>query len=221
MTKEQLVDLIRLSVSIGDETAARKAAESALNAAIIKLSRTRNTSFNRDYQTFNLASGTGSYLIGSDILSGYPNAWNMNELWHTDTEGKPITIIGLTDFNDIARGGTTSGRPDIATIHSSKPVLQVYPIPDQAYTVIASVPKTITKVADIPVRYHDVLADVANLVLKAASEPEVALQLVRLGLRDVGADSNTNWTGDKILLRRAMGGEDAVVRANSDNLSAE
>ncbi len=220
MTTNEAIAIIKLSLPAGDSAGADSVAASLLNYGLIKTARKRGVDFNREYKSFTLSSGKSSYILGQELFSSSPNVWNVQEMFHTDSPGRPIFILGLDDFNDRARGSSTTGRPTIATVHSNPRILEVYPEPDTDYTVKGYVSKTINKLSDIPNIYHDVPIDFASMAIKAATDASVAAVLLKEGLEDLMADAGAHWTGGKILLQRPLGIEDEGKDVDSSNLTA-
>ena len=212
-----MIAAIGLSVPAADSANKDAIALAFMNAAILRVGRIPGADFNRTFADITLTSGKGSYVLGKDILSG-KNAWSIEEMWRTDVDGWPIEIIGFDDFNDLVRGNTTTGAPRIATIHSEPAVLELNPVPDSAYTCKAYVSRSITKLADIPAHYHDVILTTAQAMLKAIADPQVALMLAKEGLEDMKGDSRTGWTGSRIKVARGLDQGDGTSRRDSGNL---
>ena len=219
MTTEQAIDIIKLSLTGADSASANTVAASLLSYGLVKVARKRGVDFNREYTSFTLSSGKSSYVLGQELFSANPNVWNLQEMYHTDVAGRPIIILGLVDFNDRARGSSTTGRPTIATVHSNPRTLEVFPEPDKDYTVKGYVSKTINSLSDIPNIYHDVPIDFASLAIKAATDASVAATLLKEGLADLMADAGAHWSGGKILIDRPLGTEDGGKFADSANIT--
>lgn len=219
MTTEQAISIIKLSLTGMDSASADKVAGSLLSYGLVKVARKRGVDFNREYATFILSSGKNSYVLGQELFSANPNVWNLQEMYHTDVAGRPITVLGLVDFNDRARGSSTTGRPTIATVHSNPRTLEVFPNPDKDYTVKGYVSKTIEQLSDIPDIYHDVPIDFAGLAIKAATDASVAAMLLKEGLADLMADAGAHWSGGKILIDRPLGTEGGGRIADSSNIT--
>ncbi len=220
MTDQQAINVIKLSLTGIDTTSADKIAKSVLLYALTKASRQRGADFNREYKPATLKSGKQSYTLGVDLFGAQSNVWNIQEMWCTDTTSAFITIIGIDDFNDRAAGGTTTGRPTIAAVHSKTRILELYPIPDSNYPIKAYVTAKIGKLADMASVYHDIIIDIAGLAIQAASDPNVKLQLVKEGLKDLMIDSGGGWTGSTILIDTPLSrGQGGRTRADSGNLT--
>lgn len=222
MTDDQAKSIIKLSMPAGTDTASANEIAGALLAyALNKISRKKGVDYNREYRTGTLVASQREYTLGVDLWSGQGAVWNVQEMNCTDTTGQPIWIIGMDDFNDIARGSTTTGRPTHATIHSANRVLRFYPIPNSAYPIEAYVTKKISALSDLLEIYHDIPIDIAGLAIKAGADPNVQMALVKEGLRELTIDSATAWTGNSIALDRHLGGDDMMSGADSGNLTNE
>jgi hypothetical protein len=220
MTEAQAISIIKLSLPAGlAET--DKVASALLSYALNKISRKKGVDYNREYKTANLTSGQRDYVLGADLWSGQGNVWNVQEMNCTDAKGHPIWVIGKDDWNDIARGSTTTGRPTHATVHSANRVLQLFPIPNSNYPIEAYVTKKITAITDLLEIYHDIPIDIAGLAIKAGVDPNVQMALVKEGLADILADSGTSWTGSKIMIQRPLGDSDIRMGSDSGNLTGE
>jgi len=217
LTEPGIIAAIGLSVPTADAADKDAIALAFMNAAILRVGRIPGADFNRTFAPITLTVDKSSYVLGQDILSGV-NAWSVEEMWRTDVDGWPVEIIGFDDFNDLVRGNTTTGAPRIATIHSEPAVLEVHPVPDSAYTCKAYVSRSITKLANIPGHYHDVILTTAQAMLKAIADPQVALMLAQEGIKDMKGDSRTGWTGSRIKVARGLDQGDGTSRRDSGNL---
>ena len=217
MTLDEAKEIVSLAVGT-DKPQAEDIAEAHISKAVLKFARANNTNFNRKWATGTLTSGKSSYVVGAEIFSGYSEIQKVQYLWRTDVPGWPISVIGLEAFNRRARGSTTSGPPVVATIHSDKATLELYPIPDSAYTIAANLKKKITGWADIPSYYQDIVVDYAVASVMATRNAEVAVQLLKAGLDDMKYDSIVGWTGDQIPLLRHITEVDDSNTADSGNL---
>jgi hypothetical protein len=176
-------------------------------------------SFNRDWVWFSFVAGQGSYVLGKDFLSKYPDILNLQQLFLTDQIDSPVTLLPLDQYNNNARGGTSTGRPVIGTVHSSNATLEVYPKPNAAYTAGAYIKRKITKFSDIPEQFHDVLYSAAITLLNASANPFLAAQLTEAGLQDILRNSQTAWSGSQIPVDRTVSGANVRRRrADSGNL---
>ena len=222
MTETGLITAVAATLVGGDKASRNAAAKTFVQGAIKKVGRTPNVDFNRTYVKFTLKSGVKTYTIGKTILKQHSNLWNMQNLHHTDSLGHPIHIFQLGRFNAVARGGSSSGRPSVATIHSWPAILEVYPSPSQDYEVMGYVPRKIVKLSDIPDDYHDVVETIAIAKAAASKEPEVAVALAGSDLREVQNESKTGWQGDQPLIDIPLyNSENTGNRPTSRNLTGE
>ena len=102
MTEQEVLQFIQLAIP-KDRANADAISKIALRKAILKVGRMPNVTWNRDVVTFDLISGKAKHILGDDILVQYPNIWNMEELWRTDTSHWRISILGMDDFDNYAR----------------------------------------------------------------------------------------------------------------------
>jgi hypothetical protein len=199
-----------------DYANAEEVAGGLKNKAVLKVGRTPGVAWNRQHVTFNLQSGKSSYDCGVDILSDEKPA-GLQYLWHTDTPSAPIRVIPVQAFNAYARGSSSSGRPEIATLHSDTKTLEVWRSPDAAYTIWGYLKKKIVNFSDIPAEYHDVVVDVAI----ASLDPANALRFATEGLEDARNDSLTPWDGSVVAIERHLGDSDAAIQPDSYNLRGD
>lgn len=217
MTFDEIAKAVAPAVP-GDAANAEAIAKVHVSRAILKVGRIKDASFNKKWVTFSLTSGTSSYVIGSDILNGYPNVWTMGKLWFPNQNGRFIEILGFDEFKRLSSGGSTTGYPRWGTLHSDQATLDVYPIPDSNYTVGAYLRKKVTNLSDIDDSFHDVVMDTALVSVKALSDPNLALDLLRLGLADVRENSQTAWDENNIPIGRHVGRSYEGPGADSGNL---
>jgi hypothetical protein len=220
MTKDQVINAIMVAIP-SERNRANEIAEGHLQKAILKLGRSREVDFNQDIQTFTTVSGTAEYVVGKDIFADISNIWDISALYNTDTPNWKVNVLGVDDFSAYARGTTTTGRPQIATLHSSSVTLELWPEPDDAYNMKANVRRVIENFDAIPPAYHDVLIDyaVASIVAAMATEnPNASAMMARDGAAAVSVDTKTSWSGSTILLARHLGGSTGRVRCDSGNL---
>ena len=197
MTESDVKKFLTASVP-KDRANAEEIASLALSAAISKLGRMPNVDWNRDEVSIQLESGNDEYELNVDILESYPNIWNIEELWHTDSSQKPVKVVGLSEFNAYKRGSSTSGRPILATIHSSNPKLEFYPTPDSNYVLWSYVQKQVDNFNDIPDGYHDVLISVGQEYIRSITDPNMSAKLAEQGINEIEDQSKTKWTGNVI-----------------------
>jgi len=217
MTKDDVLNALLLAIP-KDRDNAKGIAEGHLKKAILKVGRMKGVDFNRDIQTFTLTANQKEYIIGRDVLNGVGGVWDIDELYLIDEERWPVNVVGIGDFDSYARGSDSTGKPQIATVHSSTAILEVWPTPDSAYNMKALVRKQIENFDDIPSGYHDVLVDYGIASIVAAGNPAVAVSFARDGLADVQADSRTSWEGNTILVARHLGDTGGSTRVDSGNL---
>ncbi len=204
----------------GDTASTQKVAKTFVKMAINNIARKRGVDFNREYKAATLTSGKGEYNLGVELFGGYPNLWSIEEMWFTDTRGKMVILLGMDDYNDRARGGTTTGRPKYGTVHSEPPILELYPIPDSSYTIRAYVTRKIDSLDDLPDIYHDVVYPLALSYVAASKDANVAIALAKDGLHAVQADSKSGYTGSKIMIQRHLG-SGSTIGSDSGNLTNE
>jgi hypothetical protein len=215
VTEQEILEAIKIAFPAGSSNA-DVVAKSLLKKAILKLGRTPAQAWNSTSKTFALQANKGSYQVGLDILGGYEDFVNMQELWCNDARDNPIPIVTLDEFNSYARGGTSTGRPTMATLHSDEEILEFYPIPDSAYSIWGYIQKAIENLADIPDTYHDVLIDLAIDSLNV----QTAGIRAREGTKEIKGQSLTRWDGNTFRISRHLGGG-GTNKPDSHNLRGD
>lgn len=221
MQESQIDRAIALSIQ-KPEADAEAIAAIFRQKAVLKIGRMRNVDWNRKRVGFSLTSGKTEYYIGSDITGvDAPDLQNMQTLWRTDTVADPIHILPISEFNRYARGSSTSGKPQVATLHSGEKMLEIWPSPDSNYSLEGYARLEITRLEQIPEAYHDVVIDYAIAALAAAQNPAIAVQFAQAGLKDIADDSLTQWDGTVVPLPRHLGKTYAGAGADSGNLRGD
>lgn len=200
----------------GDEASKDDTASVIVQAAILKVGKTRNVDYNREWKTFNFVSGTASYKIGSDILASTADIMNAQYLTYTDNTD-PVTLMTIQRYRAITGGLSASGRPTHATIHGASKTLEVYPTPDDTYEAGLYVRMEITSLKDIPELYHGAVVSAGLMIVRAIRDPNVAALLAKEDMADMQADSILAWSGDVIPADRGLGAG-SRSRATSYNL---
>lgn len=169
MTNEEALDLVLIEMDGGATVRNKRVAENALKGAIGWLNRMGNYEWNRQEQSMTLATGvSGRYSLKS-LLPQYTIRRVDNQLWFTDKTGS-IDLVGRDEFKMLKAGQTTTGKPVYGTLHSITQILEVYPLPDQAYTVYIMLNVLITRIDEVPPDFEDVVIDKARLAaVKAGS----------------------------------------------------
>ena len=202
MTEQELVDAIKVGMPPTVPEASRdETAKAMLKKAILKAGRSRSRSWNKEDVTFSLTANKSSYQIGVDILASFADLKKMQYLFRADVLDNPIPIVPVLEFSKYARGSTTVGAPQKATLHSSDETLEIWPIPADAYTMWGYVQKKIENLEDVPSEYHDVLIDLAVASMQARN----AKQLANEGMEAINGDSLTEWDDNVIPISRHMG----------------
>jgi hypothetical protein len=216
-----LIDALALAIGGTDAAAAKNMAEVLATAARKRVGRMKGLDFNRERVTFSLTAGKKVYALGVDIKAKHGAIWNIQDMWRTDTPGWEVEIVGLDEFNAYARGGTAAGAPSVATVYGAPDarILEVYPSPNSALSLSATVMLSITKETDIPDRYDDVVLTVALTLWNGMKNPAIAAELMRAGLRDMQADGIAAWTGSRIEARDVFGQPGGGSKHDSGNLA--
>lgn len=229
MTNDELRYIVEMAIpqSAVSGTNKEKVMDAVIKKSIHKIGRRTDVSFNRHIVSFNLSNGTQDYEIGSDILTDpkYVNTWNMQDLWRTDVEGWQITIYGYDQYQFHAAGGTTTGAPYVATLHSKPIVLSVFPIPDSNYPCKAQVRVLIDQLSNIPEMYHDIVASYAaafaKVIVEAGKDGDSGQSILAMSDEDMDElklDGATGWSGGVIQVERPLDGYDEVAGYDSRNL---
>jgi len=194
-----------------------------LDRAIASIGHLEGVDFNLEQVSFSLTASKQSYELGADIMTDLLDVMNIQQLWRTDTMGWDVSIVGLQKFSQVARKGTATGPPTHATLYhkGGVAVLEVYPIPASAHTMMARVKRRVIQLGDIPDDYHSLLIDLAVVYIKAGDDPNMAAALLRDGIHSLQSESLTSWTGSTIPLARHLGQGSATTRASSTNLRPE
>jgi hypothetical protein len=216
VTEQEAITAITIAVPANMQANADTIAKVLLKKAILKVGRTPGQSWNSDAVTVSLTSGQSTYRVGVDVLGTYADFVNMQFLWRTDTQGGDIPILAVEEFNNYARGSTSSGAPQIATLHSSDETLEIWPIPDAAYSLWGYAQKKIVNFDEIPENLHDVLIDVAI----DSFNPITSGVRAREGIKDVKSQSLTRWDGNTIAISRHLGGG-GRTKPDSHNLRGD
>ena len=111
-------------------------AKGLMEKAITKMGRMPGVDWNREGVTFTFKSGTSVYQCGVDLFTAFNRIKNLQFIWLTGSQDSPVNVVTLQEFNAYRRGSTTTGKPQIATMHSYNETLEVWPIPDAAYAEI-------------------------------------------------------------------------------------
>lgn len=187
------------------EANAEPLARTILGMAVRQVGRTQAVAFNRANVTFTLTAGQSKYTIGNDIIENYPAVWNMQHLWLTDVPDYHVRVVGLDEFNSYARGSSRTGRPILATIHSKDVVIEFWPTPDSAYTLVGYAKQNLSAFEDIPDAYRDVVLTKAFEIVHAAVDPNMAVRLAELGQYDMQSDAQTGWAGSVMKSAQTLG----------------
>ena len=222
MTQQEIITAI--AASVADKPSAQAIATVELNKAIAKMGRMNGVNFNRETIEVTLTANKNVYTFGADagfVLSSGTDIINVNNIWvMTGSTGK-IPMVSDDKFSSVKSGQSTqTGCPVVATYHSSRKVLEFFPIPDSGYKIRMQVQKTITGLTQIPDYYHDVIIDYARASVHAAQNGEVAVSFAKAGLDDLRKNPLTGWDGDVIGLGPGFGDIRGMVgRADSFNLN--
>lgn len=210
MTETQAKKLIKLAVIQQLQAApadAEDIADAALNTAVTSIGKLDSVDFNTEFVSDTLTSGTYQYVLGVDLFPDFTSVWNIREMGRTDTPGWPINIVRLDDFKAYWRGNTVSGPPAEGTIYKRDDayILELAPRPDSDYPIEAKVKHSVTQFEEIPATHHDVVVSVAINIVNATRDPNLALTLARMGIRDIQNDSPVAWDGSVIPIDRPLG----------------
>lgn len=226
MTESGLQDLLLLAINqstmaegtrIFNIDNAKSVAEKIGKLAIAKVGRFQATEFNKKRVTFALTANKASYDIGPDILKKFPNIWNLEFMYVTTSPGIHIDIVGLDIFRDSSAGSTTTGMPRIASLNSSDRILEFWPEPDKAYDMIGQVKINVSKLAAIPIEYHDAVLTAGYQLIHAARNVSMANAMSREARDDLERDQQPAWAGSRIIPTRSLGS--SYSRRGSDSLN--
>lgn len=212
MTEQDLI--LAISAAVKDPTNKLAVARSCMMLAIGRMGRMTGVDWNREWVEFNLKAGQSKYALGVDVIAKYPKIWNLQELYRRDVQ-QAIPIVSLDEFNRVARGSHfPNSYPQIATIHSSSAILEIFPAPSGDFPVGAYVQKAVAQLADIPDTYHDAVYNYAVALVYSTYDPILANRLAKDGFNEVQQDSQLAWDGDIISLDRPI---DNTTRKTHDS----
>lgn len=220
MTDNEAVSFLEVAVP-KDATNAKVVAQAALRKAVLKFGRMPNVDWNREQETVTLASGTGSYRVGVDILTNYKQGWNIQEIWGTESQGQEIKMKSLDVFNDYKRGNDSTGTPIFAALYGKSKTLEFFPTPSSNFEIWVYLRQEVKQLSDIPDIYHDAVLDYGLLCIQALSNANVALALASGSFKDVEGDALLIWRGNVAGLDINMGRVSSVKNNDSQNLRGD
>lgn len=222
MTEEQIVDLVAIAIPT-DKANKLELAKSLVSSAILSIGRKNSVDFNQRTVTGNLISGTKEYIIGIDIFSGTQAISSLYNLHRTDTIKWPIGIIPKEEFYAKVGGYTNTGAPTLGTLEAGEGgvfKLVLYPVPDSAYPVKATVKVPVVKIQDIPDHYHDVIVSESIMLYGATQNPEVASVMLKRQDKSMEDDRLMSYSGKRIRVDFSISSTlGRGTRANSRNLT--
>ena len=188
-------------------TEALRRVKKAVDPACKILSRKPGIPWGMKADTFSLTSGTSSYTIGKDILTKYADLRGIVELWHTDVADEEVKVWTVSRFNSYARGRNTEGRPHWATLHSDYKTFEVFPIPDDSYTLWVMLRVAVNGLDDIPDIFHDLVINQCVMMLAPAGTDAYieAKDALKSGLKEAASETLTRWQGDSIEAKYYLG----------------
>lgn len=206
MTTEDALNLIKAEIGGDDSEVRNRIARSALDGAIGAFNRLGEYWWNQQSVTFTLAqSSTGRFEI-TDLWPDYMVRRIEPKIWLVD-KNRWIEIVDIERFNDATKHrSTTSGTPEIGTIHSRESVLEVWPVPSEAFSCSVMVYFLANSITDIPIEYHDLVIDRAvmmaapSMVGNRPNQAWIASKDSWIeGKKEIKAMSKmTAWTGNQI-----------------------
>ena len=116
---------------------------------------------------------------------------------------------------------SSGGWPLWGTVHSKDATLEVYPIPDDDYTVGTYLKTKVTSINDIDDAFRDIVIDCATLSLRALTDSQIALKMANEGIADARASSRTKWRGSQLQIDRHLGAGTGATGADSQNLRGD
>lgn len=192
-----------------------------LKLAIRKVGRSQAAIFNKARVTFNLIADKSVYNIASELIKDFPALWNLEYMYKTVSPGLKTTFVTIDQFRDKAAGSTITGYPRLATMNSREKILEVWPIPDAAYAMIAQAKINSDKLSSIPDEYHDFVLTTGYQLIHAARNVGVANSLMKDAQSDLERDEQPSWSGSRILPTRSFGAVRRTGRSDSLNITGE
>lgn len=193
-------------------------ADGVLAAAVLKVGKTQAVAFNREMITFALTSGDSSYPLG-DLLNQQPAVWNLQYLFLTDSPGYKCTIVDPGEFGYFARGSSTVGKPQYATIHSKKATMEFWPIPDSNYNFTGYAKENLSKLSQIPETCHDQVLNEGLRIVHAMLSGGMADRLATEGKADMQDDGATGSAPTIVRSDRHLGTATSSSGRDSDGYS--
>lgn len=170
MNENQIIEAIQVNLGIPG-LPGQDLAKIGYSMALNRVGRVDVVPWNKEATTFDTISGTSSYLLETDIFTSYSKIRGLVSLFRTDVRGQEIPIYHYSLFNRIARGSTTTGQPEIATLNGRDKKLELYYVPDGIYTIWAYLRFALYP-ADIPDEYIDMIVwDAVLCVINAQEKP--------------------------------------------------
>lgn len=225
MTNDTAFEMLKRRLPGDDSDLKNVSARELLDAAVNHMNMLGEYRWNQQYVTATLTSGTSKYFL-YDLVPDWQIRKIFDEkLWFVDSQHS-IEIVSREQFNYRARGVTSTGKPNIAVIHSNETMIEFYPTPDDAYEIWAMAGILITNIAQLPVELHLPVIALATIFGAKADSPEYA-QAADIWKLTVASLENTReytvWQGDTITPDSYGMGLDVKVgrAADSTNIVGE
>ena len=160
LTNADAIDLIKAKIGGEDNDLRNRVAANALKLAIGAFNRIGDYEWNRQQVTFSLTSGTGTYLF-SDLWPDYKVKRLESRIWFVNHNGW-IDVKSYHEFNNITKHqSAVSGVPQIASVHSLEKQIDIWPLPNSAYSCVAMLYLQVDSLGGIPEEYHDLVVEKA------------------------------------------------------------
>jgi hypothetical protein len=206
LTTEDALNLIKAEIGGDDSEVRNRIARAALTGAIGAFNRLGEYWWNQQSVTFTLAQSATGRFETADLWPNYTVRRIEPEIWFVG-KNRSIKIVGIERFNDATKHrSTTSGTPEIGAIHSRESVLEVWPVPSEAFSCSVMLYFLANSITDIPIEYHDLVIDRACMIAVRSTFDNRA-NPAWLAYRDSWVEGKkeieamskmTAWTGNQI-----------------------
>lgn len=200
MTEQEMVNVVAESIPM-DRANREQLARSFIVSAVHSVGRKNGVDFNQRTATATLTSGTKEYIVGVDIFTGLGAISSIANLHRTDILKWPIELVPKEEFYDKVSGYTTTGTPVMATLEAGAGeilTLVIYPIPDSAYPIKATVKVPVTDIQQIPSHYHDVIVAEANMMYAATKDAGIASVMLNRKEKSMEDDRLMSYQGKRL-----------------------
>jgi len=160
MTTDEAIALIKIEMPEAESPKKTQEASAALQAALNAINRLGDFEYNRVQMSVTLDSGVSKYT-SRILFKGLDVRRIDQKIYLDDNSGDYIDLETHNEFSRIARGDSSSGKPQLATAYGNPLTIEVWPTPDQNYDILPVVTYRLDQIEQAP-------ADIADLVIERA-----------------------------------------------------